>query len=59
MKQLYADNHFCESLHSRECIEELYRSADSVKAFLDEKNMSAKRSKTKAERAVSDLYKVL
>lgn len=37
LKQLYEDNHFCESRHSRECIEELYRSADSVKAFLDEK----------------------
>ena len=53
LKQLYADNHFCESCHSRECIEELYRSADSVKAFLDEKvcRQNGKRLKR------SDMYK--
>ena len=37
LKQLYRDNHFIESSHSQECIEELYRNADSIKAFLDEK----------------------
>lgn len=53
LKQLYTDNHFCESCHSRECIEELYRSADSVKAFLDEKvcRQNGKRLKR------SDMYK--
>lgn len=53
LKQLYADNHFCESCHSRECIEELYRSADSVKAFLDKKvcRQNGKRLKR------SDMYK--
>lgn len=54
LKQLYADNHFCESLHSRECIEELYRSADSVKAFLDEKICRQKGAKLKR----SELYQL-
>lgn len=36
LKQLYADNHFAESDHSKECIANLYRSADSVKAFTDD-----------------------
>lgn len=53
LKQLYADNHFCESCHSRECIEELYRSADSVKAFLDEKVCRQNGKKLKR----SDIYK--
>ena len=53
LKQLYADNHFCESRHSRECIEELYRSADSVKAFLDEKVCRQNGRKLKR----SDIYK--
>ena len=53
LKQLYADNHFCESHHSRECIEELYRSADSVKAFLDEKVCRQNGRKLKR----SDIYK--
>lgn len=53
LKQLYADNHFCESRHSRECIEELYRSADSVKAFLDEKVYRQNGKKLKR----SDIYK--
>lgn len=53
LKQLYADNHFCESSHSRECIEELYRSADSVKAFLDEKICRQTGKKLKR----SDIYK--
>ncbi len=53
LKQLYANNHFCESRHSRECIEELYRSADSVKAFLDEK--ICRQSGKKLKR--SDIYK--
>lgn len=54
LKQLYADNHFCESLHSRECIEELYRSADSVKAFLDEKICRQNGAKLKR----SELYQL-
>lgn len=54
LKQLYTDNHFCESLHSRECIEELYRSADSVKAFLDEKICRQKGAKLKR----SELYQL-
>ena len=36
LKQLYTDNHFIESNHSKECIAHLYRSADSVKAFTDD-----------------------
>ena len=36
LKQLYTDNHFIESDHSKECIAHLYRSADSVKAFTDD-----------------------
>lgn len=36
LKQLYTDNHFTESDHSKECIANLYRSADSVKAFTDD-----------------------
>ncbi|MDO4338801.1 MAG: phage/plasmid primase, P4 family, partial [Eubacteriales bacterium] len=54
LKQLYADNHFCESLHSRECIEALYRSADSVKAFLDEKICRQKGAKLRR----SELYQL-
>lgn len=54
LKQLYADNHFCESHHSRECIEELYRSADSVKAFLDEKICRQNGAKLKR----SELYQL-
>lgn len=53
LKQLYTENHFCESSHSRECIEELYRSADSVKAFLDEKICKQNGAKLKR----SDMYK--
>lgn len=53
LKQLYADNHFCESRHSQECIEKLYRSADSVKAFLDEKVCRQNGRKLKR----SDIYK--
>ncbi len=53
LKQLYEDNYFCESRHSRECIEELYRSADSVKAFLDEKVCRKNGKKLKR----SDVYK--
>ena len=36
LKQLYTNNHFSESDHSKECISNLYRSADSVKAFTDD-----------------------
>ena len=36
LKQLYTDNHFIESDHSKECIVNFYRSADSVKAFTDD-----------------------
>ncbi len=36
LKQLYTDNHFAESDHSKECIANLYRSAYSVKAFTDD-----------------------
>lgn len=54
LKQLYIDNYFCESLHSQECIQELYRSADSVKAFLDEKICQQKETKLKR----SELYQL-
>ena len=36
LRRLYTDNHFTESEHSKECIANLYRSADSVKAFTDD-----------------------
>jgi P4 family phage/plasmid primase-like protien len=52
LKQLYNDNCFTESSHSHECIEELYRNADSIKAFLDEKTHFRDGSKIKR----SDMY---
>ena len=52
LKQLYTNNCFMESNHSQECIEELYRNADSIKAFLDEKTYASDGSKIKR----SDMY---
>lgn len=54
LKQLYNDNHFTESDHSKECIVNLYRSADSVKAFTDD--MLCHKSGEKMKR--SDVYKM-
>lgn len=54
LKQLYTDNHFTESDHSKECIANLYRSADSVKAFTDD--MLCHKSGEKMKR--SDVYKM-
>ena len=54
LKQLYSDNHFTESDHSKECIVNLYRSADSVKAFTDD--MLCHKSGEKMKR--SDVYKM-
>ena len=53
LKQLYINNCFIESRHSQECIEELYRNADSIKAFLDEKIYPCDGSKIKR----SDMYR--
>lgn len=53
LKQLYINNCFTESRHSQECIEELYRNADSIKAFLDEKIYPCDGSKIKR----SDMYR--
>ena len=53
LKQLYTNNCFTESSHSQQCIEELYRNADSIKAFLDEKTYSCDGSKIKR----SDMYR--
>ena len=54
LKQLYSDNYFNESDHSKECIVNLYRSADSVKAFTDD--MLCHKSGEKMKR--SDVYKM-
>lgn len=54
LKQLYTDNHFSESDHSKECIVNLYRSADSVKAFTDD--ILCHKSGEKIKR--SDVYKM-
>lgn len=54
LKQLYTDNHFTESDHSKECIANLYRSADSVKAFTDD--MLCHKVGEKMKR--SDVYKM-
>ena len=54
LKQLYSDNYFNESDHSKECIEKLYRSSDSVKAFTDE--MLCHKSGEKMKR--SEVYKM-
>ncbi len=54
LKQLYTDNHFAESDHSKECIANLYRSADSVKAFTDD--MLCHKVGEKMKR--SDVYKM-
>lgn len=54
LKQLYTDDHFTESDHSKECIANLYRSADSVKAFTDD--MLCHKSGEKMKR--SDVYKM-
>ena len=54
LKQLYTDNHFTESDHSKECIANLNRSADSVKAFTDD--MLCHKVGEKMKR--SDVYKM-
>lgn len=54
LKQLYTDNHFTESTHSKECIANLYRSADSVKAFTDD--ILCHKAGEKMKR--SDVYKM-
>ena len=54
LKELYTDNHFAESDHSKECIANLYRSADSVKAFTDD--MLCHKVGEKMKR--SDVYKM-
>ena len=54
LKQLYSDNYFNESDHSKECIVNLYRSADSVKAFTDD--ILCHKSGEKMKR--SDVYKM-
>ena len=54
LKQLYTDNHFSESDHSKKCIVNLYRSADSVKAFTDD--ILCHKSGEKIKR--SDVYKM-
>ena len=54
LKQLYKDQHFAESEHSKKCIEKLYRSSDSVKAFTDE--MLCHKSGEKMKR--SKVYKM-
>ncbi|WP_373249122.1 DNA primase family protein [Mediterraneibacter gnavus] len=54
LEQLYSDNHFAESDHSKDCIANLYRSADSVKAFTDD--MLCHKSGEKMKR--SDIYKM-
>lgn len=37
LRRLYQQGSFSVSAHSQECIEELYRSADSIKSFLDDR----------------------
>ena len=54
LRQLYKDQRFAQSDHSKECIEKLYRSADSVKAFIDD--MLCHKSGEKMKR--SDVYKM-
>lgn len=54
LKKLYEEQHFVESNHSKECIENLYRSADSVKAFTDDMLCHKKNEKMKR----SDVYKM-
>lgn len=54
LKQLYSYKHFTESDHSKECIVNLYRSADSVKAFTDD--MLCHKFGEKMKR--SDVYKM-
>ena len=36
LQKLYLQGHFTVSEHGKTCVEELYRSADSIKSFLDE-----------------------
>lgn len=52
LKKLYEDGHFMESQHSRMLVEELYRDADTVKAFVDENVEDAEGSRIKN----TDLY---
>lgn len=52
LKKLYEDGHFTESQHSRMLVEELYRDADTVKAFMDENVEDAEGSRIKN----TDLY---
>ncbi len=53
--RLYERGSFIESAHSKECIDELYRSADSIKAFLDECVVIKKDAKTKRS-AIYEAY---
>lgn len=53
LRQLYLEQEFTESPHSKECIEILYRAADSVKAFTDETLCHKKGEKLKR----SEVYK--
>lgn len=53
LQALYHNNTFTESKHSQECIEELYRSADTVKSFLDEKMVKSDTQKIMR----SDIYR--
>lgn len=52
LKKLYEDGCFMESQHSRMLVEELYRDADTVKAFMDENVEDAEGSRIKN----TDLY---
>ncbi|MCI8950057.1 MAG: DNA primase [Lachnospiraceae bacterium] len=52
LKKLYEDGQFTESQHSRMLVEELYRDADTVKAFMDESVEDAEGSRIKN----TDLY---
>ena len=45
LRKLYLQGSFTVSDHGRECVEELYRSADSVKSFLDENVVEEKGSR--------------
>lgn len=57
LKQLYEQNHFTESTNSKNSVEELHRSADSVKAFIDERleyKKDSRISRTDLYQAYSD-----
>lgn len=54
LKQLYEQKHFTESIHCRGCINTLYRAADSVMAFTEDKICHKKGEKMKR----SDVYRL-